>query len=131
MDKKIYYYILGAIILIVIFGMFLILRGNEDSWIKNSMGVYIKHGNPSKTPIYVKEQQDAINCAKDLYSQAKNNGIVFNSQCLGACSNYSVDIVHVPRNPEDDKLINQCKDYPRVTPDFIELDSNGVIVRVA
>jgi hypothetical protein len=111
--------------------LFLVFRGDEDNWIKNTNGVYIKHGNPSKSPSYVLEQQDALTCASDLYSQAKSDNIAFNSQCLGACGNYSVDIVHVPRSIEDDKASNQCIDYPRVTPYFIELDKNGVVVRVA
>jgi len=122
-----------VIILLVIVGivLFVLFRGDEDDWIRDSRGVYVKHGNPASTPSYVTEQQDALTCANDLYSQAKTNSIVFNSQCLGACRSYSVDIVHVPRSLEDDKTENQCSDYPRVTPYFIELDSDGNVVRVA
>jgi hypothetical protein len=120
------------IVLVVVIGLILLIfRGNEDLWMKDSQGVWIKHGVPSNTPQYVIEQQDALSCANDLYNQAKSNGVVFNSQCLGACGNYSVDIVHVPRNLEDDKVENQCSDYPKKTPYFIELDSNGNVVRVA
>jgi hypothetical protein len=131
---------LGSVttLVIVVISVFLVLglfffltRGNEDDWIKDSKGIYIKHGNPSTNPGYVLEQQDALSCSTDLYNQTKTNAIAFNSQCLGACNNYSVDIVHVPRNMEDDKPANQCSDYPKKTPYFIELDSNGNVVRVA
>jgi hypothetical protein len=123
--------IILILLIIVVVVLFVLFRGDEDNWIKDSRGVYVKHGNPDKTPSYVLEQQDAILCASDLYNQAKRDGISFNSQCLGACVNYSVDIVHVPRNMEDDKVENQCSDYPRVTPSFIELDSIGNVIRVA
>jgi hypothetical protein len=135
MKKKTMYLIFGIIILIIVLGItFLLLRGlngGEDNWIKDSKGVWVRHGNPANTPSYVAEQQDAVTCALDLYSQAKSNGISFNSQCLGACANYSVDIVHSPRTIEDDKASNQCSDYPKKTPYFIEIDNSGNIVRVA
>ena len=131
MKKKNLYWIIGIIVFILI--LIIVLRGfsGEDDWIKDSRGVYIKHGNPSVTPLYVLEQQDALSCASDLYSQAISNGIEFNSQCLGVCRNYSVDIVHVSRTIEDDRPENQCSDYPKKTPYFIELNKNGEIVRVA
>ena len=121
-----------SVILVVVVLLFL-LRGDEDDWIRNSdtNGVWTKHGNPSTIPVYVVEQKDALNCATDLYNQARNNEMIFDSQCLGACGNYSVDIVHSPRNMDDDKTINQCPDYPKKTRFFIELDSSGNIVRVA
>lgn len=49
-------------------GTLLLLRGfsGEDSWIKDSNGIWIKHGNPSETPDYVLEQQKALlNCASN------------------------------------------------------------------
>jgi hypothetical protein len=132
--KQRIYFIVGIVILIVIIGGILlslrIFNGGEDNWIKNSLGIYIEHGVPDSIPDYVLDQQNGISCALDLYSQAKLNGIVLNSQCLGSCGNYSVDIVNVPRSLEDDKSENQCSDYPKVTPYFIELDKNGSIVRV-
>ena len=88
------------------------------------------HGNPSKVPNYVAMQQDALSCANDLYSQAKQNAIKFDSQCLGACDNYSVDIVHVPRTSADSLKENQCQDFiDGKTNYFIELDGNGSLVR--
>src|SRR3989344_6270555 len=74
-----------------------IIGGSEDSWIKDERGVYVKHGNPSSIPDYVKEQQDAVSCAFNLYNQEKNKGSEFSSQCLGSCGDYAIDIVHVPR----------------------------------
>jgi len=131
--KKLLIIIIIIVVVIFIGLILLLLRGfsGEDDWIKDSRGVYVKHGVPSTTPVYVNEQQDSISCAIDLYNQAKSNSMQFDSQCLGACGNYSVDIVHNPRTIEDDKSGNQCSDYPRVTPYFIELDSKGNVVRVA
>jgi hypothetical protein len=49
------------LILIFIIGLnFIVLRMDEDTWIKNSDGVWIKHGNPSDTPDEVKEQSYII-----------------------------------------------------------------------
>jgi len=120
------------IALILIVGLLFLIRSPEDSWIKDSRGIWIKHGAPATTPSYVTEQQNAIDCAGNLYQQKKNSeGMQFNSQCLGKCGNYAVDIVHVPRNEEDDKGENQCVDYQLgIVSKFIELDKNGEIVRV-
>ena len=133
--KKWVYIIIGIIILIII-GIVIFRAGfgknsNEDNWIKNSKGIYIKHGNPSQTPDYVKEQQKAVLCAEDLYSKAKKHGLQFDSECIGECEDYSIDIVHVPRTAADDNPENQCESYPDVTPYFIELNKNGEIVKVA
>lgn len=130
--KKIYLTLILIIALIVVFAFIrFILGGNEDSWIKDEKGVYVKHGFPAETPDYVKEQQDAISCALNLYNQEKNKGIEFSSQCLGTCINYAVDIVHVPRTNEDNLAENQCSDYKQgKVSKFIELDKNGEIVRI-
>lgn len=124
--------IIFLVIVILVILFFMIFRlGGEDSWIKDERGVYIKHGSPASVPDYVKEQQEIINCALNLYEKNKEEGIEFNSQCLGICENYAVDIVHVPRNEEDNKVENQCQDYRegKVTK-FIELDKDGEIVRI-
>ena len=74
---------------------------------------------------------DAVLCAKNLYENAKTSGMIFGSQCLGTCGEYAVDIVHVPRNADDDKPGNQCDDYINgKVSKFIELDKNGKVVRV-
>lgn len=135
MRKKIVYMILiVGLALIAVGGILFLLRGfngGEDNWIKDSSGVWIKHGNPSAIPENVKEQQDAIVCAGKLYQLVKSDGMELKSQCLGGCGNYSIDIVNIPRNAEDDKVENQCKDFAdKKIPNFIELDKNGVIVRV-
>lgn len=76
-------------------------------------------------------EQTAMKCALVLYEQEIARGIELNSQCLGVCGGYAVDIVHVPRVNEDNILENQCSDYRegRVSK-FIELDKNGDIVRI-
>jgi len=133
--------IIGILIVVAIAFVFVLGRTGldlqgEDSWIKDSRGVYVKHGNPSQTPEQVKEQQDAIVCALNLYNAEKEKGTEFNSQCLGVCNagtgeSYAVDIVHVPRTSEDDKTENQCEAYRNGNAKhFIELDSNGNVVGV-
>lgn len=127
--KKTFWIGIGIAILIVL--VLIILRGSEDDWIKDSRGVWIKHGAPYETPSYVKEQQEIINCSFDLYNKAKNEGMNFSSQCLGVCGNYAVDIVHVPRISDDNLPENQCAEYKegKVTK-FIEIDKNGEITRI-
>lgn len=130
--KKIYLVlvIIGILILGWIFIRF-VIGGSEDSWIKDEKGGWIKHGFPAETPAYVKEQQEAISCAKDLYEQEKAGGMEFSSQCLGTCGDYVVDIVHVPRSDEDNLIENQCEGYrERRVEHFIELDKDGGVVRV-
>jgi hypothetical protein len=119
------------VLLIILAVVFIILRGNEDTWIKDSKGVWIKHGNPLKTPEQVLEQQEATNCASELYSQQEDLNTNFSSQCLGTCKDYAVDMVHVPRTKEDNFIENQCADFRegKVT-HFIELDKEGEIVRI-
>ena len=117
-----------ALLLIVIL---LFLRGDEDSWIKNEKGIWIKHGNPSKIPEYVEEQKNLIQCANNLYFEMKLSGTDFNSQCLGRCMDYSIDMVNIPRTDEDNKLENQCMEFKEgLTKHFIELDNKGEIVRI-
>lgn len=133
MKKKLLYWIIGIIVLLAV--IFLLLRGfngGEDNWIKDEKGIWTKHGNPSDIPNEVKEQQAALACANNLYNQAKQAGIQFNSQCLGSCDDYSIDIVNVPRTSEDNLIENQCSDFNnRITHKFIELDKNGNIVRIS
>lgn len=132
MNIKKYKYAIIALIVIIVLGVILILlRGNEDDWIKDSRGVYIKHGNPVNIPEKVTKQQNAINCGLALYSAEKKTRDELNSECLGVCDEYSVDIVNVPRNGDDDIEDNQCAEYIEgITTSFIELDKMGEIVRV-
>jgi len=131
--KKTIWIIIIVIAVLIVGWMFIrfVLGGDEDSWIKDSKGVWVKHGNPSETPDYVTEQQDAVNCALSLYDEKKNQGIQFFSQCLGSCGNYAVDIVHVPRTNEDNLVENQCSEFREgKVSKFIELDKNKEIVRI-
>lgn len=90
--------------------------------------------NESRVLIYNNEsnkEQGFIECAKNLYYIAKEEGMIFDSQCLGACENYAVDIVHVPRISEDDLFDNQCEEFREgKVSNFIEIDKNGEIVRI-
>ena len=123
-------WVIAILILLVI--LVVVFKGfGEDSWIKNEKGIYINHGNPLKTPAYVKEQQDAVICAIDLYENALTNSMDFDSQCLGTCKDYAVDIVNVPRSDIDNKVENQCEDYRNgIVNHFIELDKKGIVVRI-
>lgn len=134
--KKISWVLIAvAILVLVVFVLRFFVGGSEDSWIKDSRGVWIKHGNPASVPNEVLLQQEAVNCAVEKYNQEKAKGVEINSQCLdylGACGDYSVDIVHVPRNAEDDLAENQCEAYRSGTVNhFIELDKEGEVVRIA
>jgi len=133
--KKVYF-VIGIIFLLLVVWVFIrfVIGGNEDSWIKDEKGVYVKHGNPAEIPDYVLEQQEIINCAIGKFDDFP--GILdyvgeINSQCLGTCGSYAVDLVHVPRAEEDNKPENQCADYRNgIVTHFIELDKNGEIVRI-
>jgi len=126
-NKKIIVFGIILIFLVIIFLRF----GSEDSWIKDKQGIYVKHGNPSKIPDYVLEQQKLISDAIDLYEQKRDEGVEFSSQCLGTISDYAIDIVHVPRIDEDNLAENQCEDYRDGSLNhFLELDKYGNLVRI-
>ncbi|MDO8659953.1 MAG: hypothetical protein Q7K54_05150 [Candidatus Parcubacteria bacterium] len=130
--KKSYLVILIIILLIIslLFVRF-VIGGDEDSWIKDSNGVYVKHGNPAETPDYVLEQQRAITQAQTFYNNAVMEGAILSSQCLGSFNDYAFDMVNIPRTKEDDKAENQCEDYrDGLVKKFIELDKYGNIVKV-
>ena len=80
--------------------------------------------------IQLPSSSDAVFCAHDLYLQAQQEGMQFESQCLGICDNYAVDIVSVPRSDADNLPKNQCDAFNNgdVT-GFIELDRDGNLVR--
>lgn len=125
--KRIYLALIIVGILIVgWFFLRFVIGGGEDDWIKDSRGVYVKHGYPSEISDYVLEQQEAISCAIEKFNNFEEEK---NSQCLGICGDYAIDIVHVPRDEEDNLIENQCDDYGNVN-HFIELDKEGNIVRI-
>ena len=97
---------------------------------------------PSKT-----SDEELREKAIEIYNEAKASGVQFSSQCLGSIvvtegipffkwfsknvTEYVVDIVHAPRDDEDNLLENQCEDYRAgKVKHFIELDKDGKIVRV-
>lgn len=135
MNKKAQAMFLGIIAVLIIITIFILLFvfkfPSEDSWIKDSRGVYVKHGVPSQIPDDVQQQQDAVIDAMQLYQQKKADGMKFNSQCLGNVGDYAVDIVHVPRVALDDLAENQCEDFRLgKVKHFIELNKDGNIVGV-
>lgn len=124
------YLVLIIIEIILISWIFVrfVIGGSEDSWSKDERGMYIKHGSPSETPDYVLEQQEVIKCALEKFENFVEEK---NSQCLGTCRGYAVDMVHVPRSEEDNQIENQCEDYRNGNVShFIELDNDGNIVRI-
>jgi hypothetical protein len=129
--KKMRAGIIIIVLLVIIFIVLLFLRGDEDTWIRNTKGEYVKHGNPYTIPETVKEYQNAVVCGQNLYNKTKEKGTEFNSQCLGTCGKYAIDIVNVPRCVDDERIENQCVDFRNgLVKNFIELDHNGTIVRV-
>jgi len=64
--KKIYWIIIG--IVLVIAAILITLRLNEDSWIKDEQGNWIKHGNPSS---------QAPTSSGQKQSENSNNGLDF------------------------------------------------------
>ena len=129
--KVLYISIIAAILILGLIIARFSVGGGEDNWVKDDKGIWVKHGNPSINPNYVNLQREGLVCAFTLYKIAKNDGIVFDSQCLGRCGDYAVDIVHNPRIAEDDLQENQCNDVieKRIV-NFIELDKDENIVRV-
>lgn len=111
----------------------MILRGQEDTWIKDSRGVWVKHGNPTNTPDEVSAQQTLITKAQQMYNKTKSSGQdLSNGPCLGSINDdWVVDIVHNPRTDVDNLNQNQCTDFLAGTAHhFIELDLNGNIIRI-
>ncbi len=129
--KKRLIIILGIILVLMIIGLYkFVFFGGEDNWIKNETGIYAEYRSPSGEFDQAKEQMEAILCALNLYKEKKDSGMFFNSQCLGTCGKYAVDIVHVPRIEDDNKLENQCEDFiTGKVGHFIELDPKGSIFR--
>ena len=45
--KKIWWIIIIVVSAIALVGVLIFLRGNEDTWIKDQNGKWIRHGNPT------------------------------------------------------------------------------------
>ena len=120
-----------GIVLIALVLLFIILRSQEDGWIKGDNGVWVMHGNASSMPDYVEKQYAALNCATNLHAIQTIREIGSNYECLGSCGDYAVDLVHVPRISADDLKENQCNSYLNGTlKHFIEITDKGQIFRV-
>ena len=78
-------------------------------------------------------QDEALKNALNLFNQKKTEGVDFsNGPCLGQVApDWVLDIAHNPRQPADDKVENQCKDFKEGRAHhFIELDPNGNIIKI-
>jgi hypothetical protein len=118
-----------SICILIILAIFIYLRAEENYWIQDSKGVWIKHGSPLKTPEEVLTQQRIIICAKDLYSKFPKENI--SSQCLGSCDNYAVDLVNNPKIEEDSFEKNLCESIVRgQLTRVIEMDKEGNIITI-
>ena len=80
------------------------------------------------------QKEEAIRLASDLFKKEKSKGFDFTGgPCLAEeiSKGWSVDMVHLPRVAEDDKVENQCQNYRSgKTKHFVELSLNGDLVRV-
>jgi len=132
--KRRYLIVLIFLAVVAMLGfILLILRSPEDSYIKDSRGVWIKHGKPSAISTEVAVQQELIQKAADLYSAEVAEGAdLSQGPCLGKIDDdWVADITHSPRQAVDDQIQNQCSDFIKgIAHHFIELDPNGNIVRV-
>ncbi|MCL5265399.1 MAG: hypothetical protein M1343_09465 [Chloroflexi bacterium] len=78
-------------------------------------------------------RDQAIRLARDLYEKKKREGFDFsNGPCLSEeiVPDWCVDVVHVPRQPVDNRPENQCQWYRAgQVHHFVELDLDGNLVR--
>jgi len=129
--------IVGIILIVLVVvagGLMLNSWFEKDTWVKDERGVWIRQGEPKEVPEYVLEQHRVIDEALMLYANTLSSGVELNSQCLGVVGEeekYAVDIVHVPRTEEDNKIENQCAEFRSgEVSHFIELDKDGKVVRI-
>jgi hypothetical protein len=103
--------------------------------------VFANSGNPferkvknSYKPGVDVEADSAVNQAKKVYLQKKDQGIDFtDGPCLtnDLLPDWVVDIVHNPRQNMDNLPENQCAAYIEGrAKHFVEMDPNGEIIRV-
>lgn len=127
---KIALIVIGIVLLLAL--VLLLVRGQEDTWIKDARGVWIKHGQPSTIIEEAKVQQELIDKINALYKQAKDSGRdLSQGPCLGTVDGYAVDIAHNPRTEADNDPKNQCASYiSGEVQHFVELDPDGNILRI-
>lgn len=127
-------WILIVVGLVIVLGIvWIVLRSPEDDWIKDSRGVWVKHGQPKETPQEVVEQENLIQSAQKLYQDAKTkNQDLTSGPCLGKIANdWVVDIAHEPRVAADDLPQNQCAQYREGSAHhFIELNPAGELIKI-
>jgi len=130
--QKIWFLIIAGLVIFILV-VLVFVRGQEDTWIRDSRGVWVKHGNPANTPTEVAEQQQLIAKAQELYQQAQEQKKDLSAgPCLGKISDdWVADLVHSPRQAVDDLPKNQCADFRQgKVSHFIELDLEGNILKV-
>lgn len=131
MNKKTIYIIILAIAIGL--AVILLVRGYEDSWIKDKRGVWVKHGSPQEKPAEVTNQENLVAKALTIYLDAKkDNKDLSNGPCLGEIeTDWALDVVNDPRKDIDDLAENQCADFNSgKAKHYIELDTNGSIVKI-
>jgi hypothetical protein len=124
-----------AIVVLIIFAVTMFyLRGEEDTWVKDSRGVWIEHGKPSTKPAEAVKQEEVISRAKEIFLMIKKEDeeSLVVGPCLGQIEpDWVLDVVHNPRTTADDLSENQCLDYTNSTAKhLVELDLDGNVVRV-
>lgn len=120
-------------IIIVLGAVLIVVCGSEDTWIKDSRGVWVKHGNPKEKPAKVSSQEALIEKALAAYNQAKASGKdLSNGPCLDEISaDWVADISHSPRQEIDNQPENQCQDFRTgKAHHFIEIDIDGKVIKV-
>lgn len=96
--------------------------------------IFFSHKNLSCKPGQLSDYDKAVCQALILYNQQKSSGSDFSSgPCLSndLFPGWVADIVHNPRERQDDLPANQCQAFieGRAT-HFVELDTKGNVVRV-
>ncbi|MEK7096340.1 MAG: hypothetical protein AAB881_00070 [Patescibacteria group bacterium] len=128
--KKVLIAVVSIVIVVLVVFM---VREEKNTWVQNDNGVWVKQGNPEKTPEEVTTQQNLIDDAKNLFKEEKESGAdVSSGPCIGKLNDdWVVDIVHNPREAIDNRPENQCLDY--INGDvkhFIELDLDGEVQNI-
>lgn len=122
--------IIGLLVGIVILAILLIRSLTpEDTYITDSSGKIVEHGNPS----YEAARNLAIGQAKELFLIKQGEGRdLSRGPCLlnEIIPDWSLDIAHNPRTLEDNDPVNQCSSFLEgKTHHFVELDTNGNLIR--
>lgn len=124
----------GMIVLLVVFAFLVVmvfarLSTMEDAFIRNSMGQWVRHGNPSIETA----RKFAVREAQKLFLEKKQEGMDFSAgPCLTneIIQDWVVDTSHNPRLAIDDDPNNQCVAFREgKAHHFVELDLNGEVIK--